>query len=119
MQKIDLKQALSSFDEYWSPRIVAQLNGQDVRLAKLSGEFIWHAHDEAEELFLVIEGHLSIELRDGVVELDPGQLFVVPRGVEHRPVARPEAHVLLFEPSGTLNTGNAGGERTVQHPERL
>ena len=119
MERIDLREKLSRFDERWSPRVVAELNGQHVKLAKLEGEFVWHAHANEDELFLVLEGRLRIELRDGTVELAPGQMVVVPRGVEHRPVAEGEVHVLLFEPAGTLNTGNVRDERTVDEPERI
>ncbi|HUF88745.1 MAG TPA: cupin domain-containing protein [Gemmatimonadota bacterium] len=119
MERIDLREKLGRFDERWSPRVVAELNGQHVKLAKLEGEFVWHAHVDEDELFLVLEGQLRIELRDGAVELGPGQMVVVPRGVEHRPVAAGEVHVLLFEPAGTLNTGNVRDERTVDEPERL
>lgn len=119
VERIDLREKLERFDERWSPRVVAELNGQHVKLAKLEGEFVWHAHADEDELFLVLEGRLRIELRDGVVELGPGQMAVVPRGVEHRPVATGEVHVLLFEPAGTLNTGNVRDERTVDEPERL
>lgn len=119
VERIDLREKLGRFDERWSPRVVAELNGQHVKLAKLEGEFVWHAHANEDELFLVLEGRLRIELRDGAVELGPGQMAVVPRGVEHRPVAAGEVHVLLFEPAGTLNTGNVRDERTVDEPERL
>lgn len=116
---IDLAASLASFDERWSPRIVAELNGQHVKLVKLEGEFVWHAHTEEDELFLVLKGELTLELRDGAVVLGPGQMVVVPRGVEHRPVARGEVHVMLFEPAGTLNTGNVKNERTVEEPQRI
>ena len=119
MEKVDLSEKLGQFDERWSPRIVAELNGQHVKLAKLEGEFVWHHHEKEDELFLVLRGHLAIHLRDRVVELGPGELFVVPRGVEHRPVAAEETHVLLLEPSSTRNTGNVRNERTVDQPERL
>jgi len=119
VERIDLSEKLSRFDERWSPRIVAELNGQHVKLAKLEGEFVWHSHAEEDELFLVLKGKLTIELRDGVVVLAPGQMVVVPRGVEHRPVADGEVHVLLFEPAGTLNTGDVRNERTVEEPKRV
>ncbi|HEY7473281.1 MAG TPA: cupin domain-containing protein [Gemmatimonadota bacterium] len=119
LERIDLAQKLSRFDELWSPRIVAELNGQHVKLAKIEGEFVWHSHADEDELFLVLSGRLRIELRDGAVVLDPGQMVVVPRGVEHRPVADGEVHVLLFEPAGTLNTGDVRNERTVEAPERI
>ncbi len=112
MEKVRLAEAFARIDDLWHPRIVAALNGQHVKLARLQGAFVWHRHDDEDELFLVVEGGLRIELRDGAVELGPGELAVVPRGVEHRPVADAEAKVLLFEPAGTVNTGDAGGERT-------
>ena len=117
--RIDLAEKLAGFDERWSPRIVAELNGQHVKLVKLEGEFVWHSHAEEDELFLVLRGLLTIELRDGAVVLGPGQMAVVPRGVEHRPVADGEVHVLLFEPAGTLNTGDVRNERTVEEPKRI
>lgn len=119
LERIDLWEKLSRFDERWSPRVVAELNGQHVKLVKLEGEFIWHSHADEDELFLVLKGKLTIELRDGVVVLAPGQMVVVPRGVEHRPVADGEVHVLLFEPAGTLNTGDVKNERTVIDPRRI
>ncbi|MBC8330047.1 MAG: cupin domain-containing protein [Planctomycetes bacterium] len=103
----------------WAPHVVAELNGQHVRLAKLEGEFIWHQHELEDELFLVLEGELEMELRDGAVTVREGELLVVPRGVEHRPVARQEVQVLLFEPAGTVNTGTAGGERTLDQLKRI
>ena len=118
-ERIDLAEKLASFDERWSPRIVVELNGQQVKLAKLDGAFVWHSHAEEDELFLVLKGELTIELRDGAVVLGPGQMAVVPRGVEHRPVADGEVHLLLFEPAGTLNTGNVRNERTVEDLERI
>lgn len=119
LERIDLWEKLSSFDERWSPRIVAELNDQHVKLAKLEGEFVWHSHADEDELFLVLKGKLTIELRDGAVDLGPGQMVVVPRGVEHRPVADGEVHLLLFEPAGTLNTGDMRNERTVEEPKRI
>jgi len=116
---IDLADKLRQIPELWSPRIVAELNGQHVKLARIQGEFVWHHHDAEDEFFLVVEGKLRLELRDGAVELGPGQCYVVPRGVEHRPVAEAETHILMFEPVGTLNTGNVGGERTVADPAWL
>ncbi len=97
----------------WTPRVVAELNDYQFKVARLEGEFVWHKHDETDEAFLVLEGELTIELRDGAVELGPGELCVVPRGVEHRPVARRECRVLLVEPRGVVNTGDAGGARTA------
>ena len=117
--KVNLDEKLRQFSERWSPRIVGELNGQHVKLAKLEGEFVWHRHEREDELFLVLRGHLTIQLRDRTVELDAGELFIVPRGVEHRPVADVETHVLLLEPASTLNTGDVRNERTVDAPERL
>ncbi|MFG0317757.1 MAG: cupin domain-containing protein [Planctomycetota bacterium JB042] len=112
---VDLAEKLRSFDATWSPRIVAALNGQEVKVAKLEGEFVWHAHADEDELFLVVKGSLELHLRDRVVRLEEGQLFVVPRGVEHKPVAPDECHVLLFEPAGVRNTGDAADDpRTVE-----
>ena len=110
-KKVDLEAKLAQFDEQWSPKLVGELNGQAVKLAKLEGEFVWH-HHVADELFLVLDGHLTIELREGSVDLGEGEFFIVPRGVEHKPVADGEAHVLLFEPAETRNTGNVANERT-------
>jgi mannose-6-phosphate isomerase-like protein (cupin superfamily) len=116
---IDLREKFAAFSERWSPRIIADLNGQHVKLVKLLGEFVWHHHNEEDELFLVHRGRLLMEFRDRVVELTAGEMIVVPRGVEHRPVAPEEVEVILFEPAGTLNTGNLINERTVAEPARL
>ncbi len=118
-EKVNLAEKFSRFDEYWSPKIVGELNDFQVKLAKLKGEFIWHHHEEEDELFLVVKGRLQIKLRDGEIWLDEGEFVVIPRGVEHLPVASQEVHVLLFEPKSTLNTGNVRGERTVEDLERL
>ena len=104
---IDLTEKLKTFTEHFSPRTVTQFNDCDVMVAKLKGEFIWHKHDDTDDFFLVLKGSLDIELRDRTVTLGPGQVYVVPRGVEHRPVAREEVHILLIEPTGTPNTGDA------------
>jgi mannose-6-phosphate isomerase-like protein (cupin superfamily) len=119
MKKVHLSQKLSQIDELWSPKVVADLNGQQVKLVKVKGEFIWHHHDDEDELFLVLRGRLKMELRDGDVWLEEGEFLVVPRGVEHRPVAEEEVHLLLFEPATTLNTGNIRNELTVARPERI
>lgn len=119
MNKINLTDKLAQFDEHWAPRIVAELNGQYVKLAKLQGEFVWHRHDTEDELFLVLHGRLRMQFRDHEVVLDPGECIVVPRGVEHRPVADEEVHVLLFEPASTVNTGNVRSTRTRETLERL
>ncbi len=118
MDKVNIADKLSLFDEHWHPKIVGELNGQHVKLAKLEGEFFWHQHDHEDELFLVIKGSLEIKLRDRDVTVNEGEFIIVPRGVEHMPVAAREAHVLLFEPASTVNTGQVRNARTVE-PERL
>ncbi|HVU88755.1 MAG TPA: cupin domain-containing protein [Pirellulales bacterium] len=118
-RKVNLKDKLALFAEHWSPRIIAELNGQHVKLVKLLGEFDWHHHADEDELFLVVRGRFRMDFRDHAEWVEEGELLVVPRGVEHRPVAETEAHVLLFEPASTLNTGNVESERTVREPERL
>jgi mannose-6-phosphate isomerase-like protein (cupin superfamily) len=110
--KVNLAEALAGIDEAYDPRIVARLNDYKVMVVKPRGEFVWHKHDDTDDFFLVLEGRLTIQLRDGDVELGPGELYVVPRGVEHCPRADEEAHVLLIEPAGTPNTGDAGGPMT-------
>ena len=112
-EKINLSEKLKSFSDHWSPRTVARFNDCDVMVVKAEGEFVWHKHDETDDFFLVLSGRLVIQLRDRDVELAEGELFVVPRGVEHCPKADEEAHVLLIEPSGTVNTGDAGGQLTA------
>jgi mannose-6-phosphate isomerase-like protein (cupin superfamily) len=116
---VDIRQKLELFSEHWSPKVVARLNDYDVKLVKLKGEFVWHSHEDTDELFLVIEGTLVIQLRDGDVTLGPGQLFVVPRGVEHRPVTRGDVSAMLVEPAGVVNTGEAGGELTAPYDDSL
>jgi mannose-6-phosphate isomerase-like protein (cupin superfamily) len=117
--KVNLAEKLAQVTEPWSPCIVGELNGQHVKVVKLQGEFVWHHHEVEDELFLVLAGHLEIHLRDGIVALDPGEFYIVPRGVEHKPVASGEVHVLLFEPASTLNTGNVRNRLTVDSPPRL
>lgn len=119
MDVVNLAERLGRFFTHWDPKVVAELNGQHVRLVKLLGPFVWHRHEAEDELFLVLKGTLKMELRDRSLTLREGELLVVPRGVEHRPVAEEEVHVLLFEPAGTRNTGDAGGPRTVPDPERI
>jgi mannose-6-phosphate isomerase-like protein (cupin superfamily) len=106
MNTINLAQKLATFDEHWQPRTVGQFNGHDLMVAKVKGEFVWHKHDDTDDFFLVLKGRITIQMREGSVSLGPGEVFVVPKGVEHRPVAEEEAHILLIEPSGTPNTGN-------------
>ena len=117
MEKINLAGKLALFTAHWNPKIVAELNGQHVKLVKFRGEFVWHQHEHEDELFLVVRGGFRMEFRDHAVELHEGELLVVPRGVEHRPVADEEVAVLLFEPASTVNTGDAGGDRTVARPD--
>jgi mannose-6-phosphate isomerase-like protein (cupin superfamily) len=119
VEKVNLAEKLSLFSEHWSPRIVGELNGQQVKLAKLLGSFDWHHHEHEDELFLVVKGSLTLRLRDRDVVLNEGEFFIVPRGVEHQPIAEHEAHVLLFEPATTLNTGNLRNERTRTELPRL
>lgn len=121
MQKeaIDLAAKLSSFSERWSPKIVARLNDYEIKVVKLAGEFVWHSHADTDELFLVMDGTLTIQLRDGDVSVGPGQLFVVPRGVEHCPLAEGEVHAVLVEPAGVVNTGDAGGPLTASDDDSL
>lgn len=107
MSEVNLEAKLATFSEHWQPRTVSQFNGHDIMVVKAKGEFVWHKHDDTDDFFLVLKGNLTIELRDRNVHLGPGELFVVPKGVEHRPVATEEVHLLLIEPSGTPNTGNA------------
>jgi len=112
--KVNLSAKLALIDEHWKPKIVARMNDNDIILVKVQGEFVWHKHDDTDDFFLVVKGHLTIQLRDRNVELAEGELFVVPRGVEHCPLADEEAHVLLIEPRGTPNTGDAGGPLTTE-----
>jgi mannose-6-phosphate isomerase-like protein (cupin superfamily) len=120
MEKITLSDAFDSFEERWSPRLAGELNGQAVKLAKAEGEFVWHHHDDADELFLVSSGRLRIEFRDDEdVVLENGEFVIVPRGVEHRPVAEEETELLLFEPTETRNTGNVEADETETDLERL
>jgi mannose-6-phosphate isomerase-like protein (cupin superfamily) len=112
--KVNLREKLARFEDLWSPKIVADMNDYHVKLVKVQGEFLWHTHEETDELFLVLKGRLTIRQRDADVTLDEGELYVVPRGVEHMPVATEECHILLLEPAGRVNTGDAGGERTAE-----
>ncbi len=112
MNRINLAEKLALFSSHWDPKIIAELNGQHVKLAKIQGEFVWHHHEHEDELFLVLRGSFDMHYRDRVVTLREGDMVVVPRGVEHRPVAEHECSILLFEPASTVNTGNAGGTLT-------
>ncbi len=112
MEKVIIAEKLKLFSEYWSPKIVGELNGQQVKLVKLKGEFIWHKHDNEDEMFLIIEGVLKMELRDQTIEIKQNEFLIVPKGTEHRPVAESEVSVMLFEPASTLNTGNTESELT-------
>jgi len=113
MDKVNLSQKFALFQQYWSPKIAGELNDSYIKLAKLKGEFVWHQHENEDELFLVVKGHLLIKLRDRDIHLKEGEFVVIPKGVEHLPIAEEEVHVLLLEPKSTLNTGNVQNERTV------
>jgi len=119
MNVVDLKEKFSLFNEFWKPKVAGELNGQYVKLAKLKGEFVWHHHDNEDELFMVIKGKLTIKLRDQDITLNEGQFFIIPRGVEHLPVAVEECHVMLFEPKSVLNTGNIKSEKTIESLETI
>jgi len=123
MNKINLAEKMASFSEHWSPKIIAELNGQHVKVAKLQGAFDWHFHDKEDELFWIISGQLQMHIRDDgeerVVEIGPGELFIVPRGVEHKPVAASEVEIVLFEPATTSNTGNIENDRTKRDLKRI
>jgi len=119
LEKVNLADKFVLFDDHWSPKVVGELNGQQVKLVKFRGAFVWHRHESEDELFLVVRGSFRMEFRDRSVELRAGEFLIVPRGVEHRPVADEEVEVLLFEPATTVNTGGAGGERTVTALTRL
>jgi mannose-6-phosphate isomerase-like protein (cupin superfamily) len=119
MEKVNIEQKLSLFSEHWKPKIAGELNGQYIKLVKFQGPFVWHHHDEEDEMFLVVKGRFRMEFEDRSEWIEEGEFIVVPRGVEHRPVAEEEAHVLLFEPVSTLNTGNVEDELTLPELERI
>ncbi len=119
MEKVNLQHKFSLFNEHWSPKIVGALNGQYVKLVKFKGEFVWHKHEEEDELFFVMKGSFTMELRDKSIELNEGEFLVVPKGVEHRPVAENEVWVMLFEPATTVNTGNVVDEKTKTKLEEI
>jgi len=117
--KVNLTEKFARFSEYWKPKIAGEVNDSHIKLVKVKGEFIWHHHDNEDELFLVVKGRLQLRLRDRDIHLEEGEFFIVPRGVEHMPVAEEEAHVVLIEPKSTLNTGNVRSDRTVPKLERI
>ena len=117
--KVNLSEKLAAVTEYWSPKIVGELNNQHVKIVKLNGSFVWHHHKNEDELFLVLKGKLKIHQKDKTVHVNEGEFYIVPKGVEHKPAADEEVHVLLFEPADTLNTGNVKNEMTVNNPERI
>ena len=119
MNRIDIKEKLSQFNDFWNPRIVGELNGQEVKLVKFKGEFVWHHHENEDEMFLVIDGEFKMEFRDKVVLIKAGEFIIVPKGVEHKPVAENEVSVMLFEPASTLNTGNTKGALTQEHLKKI
>jgi mannose-6-phosphate isomerase-like protein (cupin superfamily) len=112
---INFRDKLTKFSDHWAPRVIAQMNDCQFKLVKIQGEFVWHKHEETDDVFIVIDGEMSIEFRDGKVELKPGEMFVVPKGVEHKPRAESECKMLLIEPVGTVNTGDAGGGMTAEN----
>ncbi|MFN3998179.1 cupin domain-containing protein [Algoriphagus sp.] len=115
MEKVNLNQKFGLFSEHWSPKIAGELNGQQVKLTKLQGEFVWHKHDEEDELFFVVKGSLKMELRDKTILIEENEFLIVPKGIEHRPVAKEEVWLMLFEPASTLNTGDAESNLTKNH----
>lgn len=119
MQKVNISEKLALFSDHWNPRVIGELNGQQVKATKLKGEFHFHHHDNEDELFLIIKGTLKMEFRDKTVTINPGEFLIVPRGVEHKPVADEEVELLLFEPASTLNTGNIENERTRKNLEHI
>ena len=119
LDKVSIGEKLGQISEYWKPHIVAEVNDHYVKLVKVKGEFVWHHHEKEDEMFLVVKGKFRMDFRDKAVWVEEGGFIVVPRGVEHRPVAEEEAHILLFEPSSTLNTGNIRNERTVMKPKKI
>ncbi len=119
MDKVNIENKFSQFDGHWQPKIVGELNGQYIKLARLKGEFVWHQHETEDEMFMVIKGQLLIKLRDRDVILNPGEFFIIPRGIEHIPVAEEEVQVMLFEPKSVINTGDVQNERTLDSAEFL
>jgi mannose-6-phosphate isomerase-like protein (cupin superfamily) len=119
IEKLNLQQKFDLFHDHWSPKVVAELNGQHIKLAKVQGEFVWHDHKDEDELFFIVKGKLKIELRNKTLDLTAGEMVIIPRGVEHKPVAEEEVWIMLFEPAGTKHTGDVKHELTVEHYERL
>jgi mannose-6-phosphate isomerase-like protein (cupin superfamily) len=119
MNKVNLLEKFEQFSDYWNPRIAGELNGQRVKLAKFKGEFVWHHHEHEDELFMVVKGSFNMELRDKTIAIHEGEFLIVPKGIEHKPVAPEEAWVMLFEPASTLNTGNTEGELTKKNLQKI
>jgi mannose-6-phosphate isomerase-like protein (cupin superfamily) len=119
IRKVNIEETFSKFDDYWNPRIIGDLNGQQVKAAKLKGEFVFHHHDDEDEMFLVMKGNLKIEFEDKTIDINPGEFIIIPKGVSHKPIAEDEVELLLFEPASTLHTGNIRHELTKDNLERL
>ena len=119
IEKVNIRNKLDKFSDYWNPRIIGTLNGQHVKLVKARGEFVWHKHDNEDEMFFVVEGILKIEFKDHITEIGPEEFIIIPKGVEHRPIAEKEVSVMLFEPASTLNTGDSDGEYTRRDLEEI
>ncbi len=119
MSKVNIAEKFSLFKSYWDPKIVGELNNQYVKLAKLKGEFVWHNHEDEDEFFMVVKGKLTIKLREGDIELNAGEFYIIPKGVDHMPVAETEVHVLMFEPKSTVNTGNIDSDKTIDTLEKI
>lgn len=117
VEKVNFTEKLAQFQEHWAPKIIAQMNDTHFKLAKIQGEFVWHSHPETDEVFIVIQGAFEMQLRESSLHLETGEMCVIPKGVEHRPVAKEECAILLVEPAGTVNTGDAGGDLTAAHDE--
>jgi len=119
ISKVNLKEKFSKFNDHWNPRIIGELNGQQLKAAKLKGEFVFHHHEEEDEMFMVIKGHLKMALEDRTIDVDPGEFIIIPKGVSHKPIADKEVQILLFEPASTLHTGNVVHEITNNNQQRL
>lgn len=119
MRKVNLKEKFKLINTHWNPKLVGELNGQSIKLAKIKGEFIWHTHENEDEFFLVVKGHLAIRLRDADIELNEGEFYIVPKGVEHLPIADEETQIMMFEPNTTVNTGNIESDITVRDLEKI